>query len=530
MAVTLYDAYGRPVRTRELTREIAAPTLTGIRSVWNETVAGGLTPQRLAALLRNANDGDAHEYLTLAEEMEERDPHYACELGKRKLAVSRLPVTVEAFSDEKKDVEMADAVRALARKPGFRGLVKSLLDGIGKGYSVVEIIWDRSGAKWYPARYEWRDPRFFTFDRTTRRQARLLDEAGSFEGLPLQPCKFLVHAPSLKTGLPIRGGLARLAAWAYLFKNYTLKDWMAFAEVYGMPLRIGKYGPSATEAEIDILKTAVAGLGSDAAAVIPESMLVDLVEAQKNGSIDVYLTLAEYLDAQVSKGILGQTASSSGTPGKLGDEKLQSEVRDDIRDDDAGQLAETLNRDLVKPFIDLNFGTQENYPELRLMEPDTEDVAALVDALDKLVPLGLKVEQSVIRDKLGLPDPDPKAAPEELLGNRPSPALPLQGRAGSAQAANREGETREEAAVIPALVDRLGKAASPRTDAWIDTLKKRIDEAGSLEELPEIILAAYPEMSVEALAGVIAEETMRAFMAGRIEAELSPGKGSGEGL
>ena len=75
MAVTLYDAYGRPVRTQELTREIAAPTLTGIRSVWNETVAGGLTPQRLAALLRNANDGDAHEYLTLAEEMEERDPH-----------------------------------------------------------------------------------------------------------------------------------------------------------------------------------------------------------------------------------------------------------------------------------------------------------------------------------------------------------------------------------------------------------------------------------------------------------------------
>jgi hypothetical protein len=72
---------------------------------------------------------------------------------------------------------------------------------------------------------------------------------------------------------------------------------------------------------------------------------------------------------------------------------------------------------------------------------------------------------------------------------------------------------------MSALTDRLGKAAAPQTDDWIDTLKKRIDTAGSIEELPGIILASYPDMSVEALAGIVAEETMRAFMAGRIDAE-----------
>lgn len=525
MAVTLYDAYGRPVRTQELTREIAAPALAGIRTVWNETVASGLTPGRLAALLKSAGDGDARGYLTLAEEMEERDPHYACELGKRKLAVSRLPVTVEAFSDDKRDVELADAVRSLARKPGFGGLVKALLDGIGKGYSVVEIIWDRSGEKWFPARYEWRDPRFFTFDRVGQREVRLLDEADAFEGLPLQPYKFCVHVPLLKTGLPIRGGLARLAAWAYLFKNYTLKDWVAFAEVFGMPMRVGKYGPSATEAEINILKTAVANLGSDAAAVIPESMIIDFVEAQKTGAVQVYKDLAEYLDNQVSKGVLGQTASSSGTPGKLGDEKLQSEVRDDIRDDDAGQLAQALNRDLVKPFIDLNFGPQENYPELRLAAPDAEDVAALVDALDKLVPLGLKVEQSVIRDKLGLPDPDPKAAPEELLGAIP-PGPPVVKEGGTA--ANRE-ETELTTEFTPeqqALENLAERAISAAALALAENERLIVDAvmgSSSFEEAMQKVMELYPAMNMDRLASILEAALIGAQGFGRFTAAEESG-------
>ncbi len=421
---TLYDAYGRPVKTGDLTKEFAAPTLTGVRTIWDDTVASGLTPQRLAALLTAAAQGDHYEYLTLAEEMEERDLHYQCELSKRKLAVSRLPAVVEAYSDNDHDQRLADAVRDLVRRPGFRGLLKDLLDGLGKGYAVCELDWDRRGATWYPQRFVWRDPHFFQFDQVTRSELRLRDEADLVNGLPLAPYKFIVHIPKLKSGIPLRGGFARLAAWAFMVKGYTTKDWLAFAEVFGMPLRMGKYGSGASETDINILKMAVANLGSDAAAVFPESMQVELVEAaSKAGSAEFFKLLAGYFDDQISKGILGQTASSSGTPGKLGNEVLQAEVRDDIRDDDAEQLAETLNRDLVRPFIDLNFGPQENYPELKLFRAEKDDIDTLTTALKELVPLGLRVEQSVVRDKIGLPDPDPDARPEDLLGAlQPDPA------------------------------------------------------------------------------------------------------------
>ncbi|MBU4318694.1 MAG: DUF935 domain-containing protein [Proteobacteria bacterium] len=407
--MTLYDQYGRPIQSDDLKREVAAPSMTGVRSMWNESVASGLTPQRLASILLGAAQGDHNDYLTLAEEMEERDLHYACELGKRKLAVSKLPIVVESATDKETDKKLADAVRQLVKRAGFRGLLKDLLDALGKGFSVVEIIWDRSEAIWRPKRYEYRDPHWFTWDRASMREIRLLDEKNIAEGIELPPFKFIVHTPRLKSGIPIRSGFARLSAWAYMCKGYTIKDWLAFAEVFGMPFRLGKYSPGATKDDIDVLKMAVSNLGTDAAAIFPVGMEIELKEVSKQASTDFFERLAQFLNNQVTKGILGQTATTEGTPGKLGNESAQQEVRHDIRDDDAGQLEATLQRDLIIPFIDLNYGPQQNYPSIKLFAKRKGDMVVFADALAKLVPLGLKVEASVVRDRLGLPDP-PKGA------------------------------------------------------------------------------------------------------------------------
>ena len=172
--IRIYGPDGRPVRKRALTREAGQPTLTGVRQVSrHESMAIGLTPRRLAAILRMAAEGDYQhdDYLTLAEEMEERDPHYAAVLGVRKRAVSGLDPAVESATDDSADVELADAVRDLVRRPEFASLLEDSLDALGKGFSAVEIIWDRSGPQWKPARYEWRDPRFFVFDRDRRPHA-----------------------------------------------------------------------------------------------------------------------------------------------------------------------------------------------------------------------------------------------------------------------------------------------------------------------------------------------------------------------
>ena len=94
----ILDQYGKQVRKNMLGKEIAAPGVTGVRSLWNfGQVATGLTPAGMASVLRDAAEGGDHDaYLTLAEEMEERDAHYSSVLGTRKRAVSGLPVVIEA--------------------------------------------------------------------------------------------------------------------------------------------------------------------------------------------------------------------------------------------------------------------------------------------------------------------------------------------------------------------------------------------------------------------------------------------------
>lgn len=515
--VMLYDYAGRPVKTGELGRELAAPSLTGVRNVWGWQAAFGLTPERLGRILAAASDGDIQAYLTLAEEMEERDLHYRCEIGKRKLAVTGLPVTVESASDDRRDIELTDAVRELVRCPGFRGLMGDLLDGLGKGFSVCEIIWQR-GRHWRPERYEWRDPRFFVFDRESGRHLRLLDDAAGYEGVELAPYKFLVHMPHLKTGLPIRGGIARVAAWAWMCKNFVVKDWMAFAEVYGMPLRLGKYQPGADARDIAILKSAVANLGSDAAAVIPESMLIEFVEtARSGGGQELYLKLADWLDTQVSRGILGQAATTQGTPGRLGNDQAQAEVREDIRDDDALQLAETINRDLVKPYIDLNFGPQDRYPQILIKAVEQEDLTLLAEALARLVPLGLKVEQSEIRDKFGLSEPADDA--ELLVPPAPS-ALPGAQESAPGQADRAMNSVQADAgAPIPeALFTASRDRSSLAMLGVVEAAEQLLGEVDSLEEFRERLIDLFAESDPEGLAEVLAQAGLLANLAGRLEA------------
>ncbi|WP_372069759.1 DUF935 domain-containing protein (plasmid) [Tistrella mobilis] len=419
---------GRPI-TRASRPRPQAVTTTGIASPWTETVAGGITPYRLASILRAAADGDGRAYALLAEEMEERDPHYASVLGTRKRAVSGLDLQVEAHSDKAQDLAIADAVRDMLTELDTEAVIEDLSDGFGKGYSVARIEW-QWGKVARPVAIEHVPAHLVLWDRTDGKTPLIPTEANPM-GERLEPFGWIFHAPRLKTGLPLRGGLARLVAAAWMCKAYGLRDWLAWAEVYGMPLRVGRYGASATEDDIATLVSAVANVGSDAAAVIPESMRIEFIEAARGSATDVFERLATYLDKQVSKAVLGQTMSTDDGA-SLAQARVHDEVRTDIQISDAKQIARTLRRDLVAPFVAFNFGAGAAVPMVALPVPEPEDTKALVDAIAKLVPLGFRVEQSIIRDKLGIPDPAADARPEDLLS--PMPAAPVV--AANARAAN----------------------------------------------------------------------------------------------
>ncbi|MEO1000992.1 MAG: DUF935 domain-containing protein, partial [Pseudomonadota bacterium] len=416
----LLDYLGRPVRRRELTEPQAPVSVGSLRSPWAEPITGGITPARLAAILRSAADGTTRDYVQLAQEMEEKDPVYASALGVRKRAVSGLSPVVTAASEDAQDVRIAEDVEAaISEHPDLPDLVEDMLDALGKGWSAMEIDWETSARQWSPRGFRWRDPRHFLWDRETGEELRLIDEADAGEGVALAPFRWIVHRPRLKSGLPLRGGLARLAAFGWVCKAYAVKDWVAFAEIYGMPLRLGRYGPEATNEDVRILARAVSRLGHDAAAVFPRSMEIEFQEAAKNSGEIVFEPLARWLDEQVTIGVLGQTMTTQDGS-SLSQAKVHNDVRGDIQLSDARKVAAALTMQLVRPWVDLNYGPQARYPILTLPVPEAEDVAALTGAVSALVPLGMRVGQRALREKLGLPEPDKG---EELL-EAPAPSLP----------------------------------------------------------------------------------------------------------
>ena len=405
--------YDEDISKEKLSEQKAYPVPNSNRSLWGGGIVRGLTPEKLAGILDQVRNGDdPAEYLEIAKELEERDAHYRSVLSTRKHAVESLDLYVEPAGDSSKEKEIAEAVEQdIVKHADIKDVIKNSTDAFGKGFAVTENIWDTTGTRWKPGELIFRDPRWFAYDKETGKLC--LHEPHGNTLTPLKSPYYIIHEPNLLSGLPITSGLSFTALFYWLIKTYDVTSWAAFADRFGYPVRLGKYGKKASDKDIATLKRAVAAIGSDVGAVIPDSMIIDIVESKTTASnAEVYEKLAGWVDKQLSKLVLGQTATTEGTPGKLGDDKSQQEVRQDILKADVSQLEKTLHRDLTIPYVNFNFGRQEAYPQIKIKYIEPKNISLIVDSIAKLVPLGLKVSETEVRALLGLGTP---AEDEEIL-------------------------------------------------------------------------------------------------------------------
>ena len=304
-----------------------------INDRYSDYPSRGLNPVKLASILRDADEGNVRSQMELFEEMEEKDAHLFSQMQTRKLAVTGLDWEVQPFSpDDEQDKAIAEWIKdQLLGIENLDDILTDLLDAIGKGVSIMEIIWgvDSDGFKVIEdIRYV--HQKKLVWDWETDDMLVCTEQFPN--GIHLPKNKFVVHRYKAKSGHPSRAGIMRIVSWMYLFKNYTVKDWVSFCEVYGMPLRIGKYDPGASEADKQELLDAIVRIGSDAAGIIPETTMIEFKEANKTTSADIYEQLARYCDEQISKAILGQTLTSDSGGGSYAQSKTHNEVRHDQKE------------------------------------------------------------------------------------------------------------------------------------------------------------------------------------------------------
>jgi len=541
------DRNGNKFRIKHLkTQQTDEAKLGHLQTHYSDHPSRALTPQKLADILIGAEQGNLLAQCELAEDMEEKDGHIFAELQKRRRALLGVNWNIvpprNASADEIKDTDMLQ--EHIEDITFLDDVIFDMSDAILKGFSNQEITWQQQGSSlgsslskgiWLPEKIEFKDPSWFMTHPAqepgqNRNELRLRNN--SSEGEALQPFGWISHSHKTKSGYLARSGLARILAWPYLFKNYSVRDLAEFLEIYGLPLRLGKYPTGASQDEKNTLLNAVMSIGHNAGGIIPKGMEIDFQEAAK-GTQQPFEYMISLMEKTISKAVLGGTLTSQAD-GKSSTNALgnvHNEVRQELRDSDLKQIAATLNRDLVLPMYMFNcksFSNPNRQPRFEFDITEPEDIKAFSDSLPNLVDIGFQIPVNWAQDKLQIPEPQKNervlaraaAAPvsEDLTEKKEDPAAKL-------KALNKIAALKAKS-VKPDQLDNFTKQLtnemSPVLKGFTSEVQQMVEQADSLEALQ--LLLADLDLDVNEASEVMQQAFVVSELAGRFDVNNESGE------
>jgi len=383
--------------------------------------SAGLTPARALALLHAADAGTPAQQFELYREMLDKWPRLAAVEATRRLALTGLPWEISA--DESRPLHpLAEAAaddcrEILGRIDAMRDALDHMARAIGFGVSVIELVWEKSRlvdlvpVPWSRLLADAHEP--WRLCVRTQRHAT--------HGVPLdaRPAKWLVHRPRPALGRNFDAGLLRSSLLLYLAQNLSLKDWLVYSQIAGMPIRIGRFEPGATEDERKELFKMLSTVATDAVAVISRNVDIQMLETGRAGEA-AYRTLQDYCNTEITILWLGQHLTTDiRNSGSRAAAEIHDRVREDLLVDDIADESQTIRRNLLTPLVQARFGPEAPVPHFRRSLIQSVDTRVLAETLAIAVgKLGLRVPSAWVHRALGIPEP---AADEPVLepGDQP---------------------------------------------------------------------------------------------------------------
>ena len=515
--MAIVNIHGNPIQLEREPQTENDSVLGLLRRHYSDHPTVGLTPGKAAMALRDAEHGNLISQCELAEDMEEKDSHLQSELGKRRRSLLSVPWTIKPprnpSTEEQRDADMLTEL--LEDFTWFKDCIFDATDAILKGFSAQEFTgWEQVEGLMLPKGLEWRDPAWFQTHPDDRNQLRLRD--GTYEGADLIPFGWVVHNAKSKSGYLARTGLIRTLVWPFLFKNYSVRDLAEFLEIYGLPVRLGKYPEGATDKEKTTLLNAVLSIGHNAGGIIPRGMEIDFQNAA-SGQADPFVLMMDWCERSMSKAILGGTLTSQAD-GKSSTNALgnvHNEVRMEVRDSDVSQLAATITRDLIYPLYALNgksFQSTRRLPRFEFDTSEPEDVSQYADSLPKLVNIGFQIPVAWAHEKLQIPQGDgnepvlkvaaPAMVPTATLSSSQSPGWAV---------LSQQAQQKDKADVFSS---KLSQASEPEITNWVNEIDALLGSVSSLEEFRDQLLTRYKNLPIDELATLMQRALVAAELAG----------------
>lgn len=414
---------------------------------------GSLTPQDVDWIMTTANSGDTVELSKLAVEIEEKNWDIQTAMQTRRNALLGCEWSVEPAdtSDAGRNAAkgLEKALRAAGNLNGldtFSDLISDMMGAVIAPFAISELIWDSAALSGFSSI----EGRHFTLRDSY--ELRLITRENP-SGMELPPHKFVVHYNRRSGGDMARGGLIRTLAWLHVFQNYPIKDWLGFAERFGMPFIVAKVDRNTYDDNRSAIHSMIRNFGPSGGGVFDRNTEVQLLQAATDGG-NVYRSLLDYTGDAITKVLLGQTASSGDSAGLSGGD-AQSRVRQDILEADARALESTITSQIAAPWTYFNHGNAP-VPLFKIDASEADDKKAeaevkLIDAqtIQTLASVGYRADVKEVSERFGF-----------VLTYEPPPAPPQ----GNAFAMAAEAKKKALNPEVKSLADALDAYLLPLAD------------------------------------------------------------------
>ncbi|MFH1070490.1 MAG: DUF935 family protein, partial [Candidatus Glassbacteria bacterium] len=376
--------------------ELSAPLTDRLNRIFGRWVEN---PDR--TLADNSSEG-----ITLYNEMLRKDSQLAMCFRQRALSVMAQPWRIMPGGKLREDHERAAWVETVLREVHNFHLSRTrFFRGVSHGYAPAEIVFERRGDGTVGLQgFRTRDPERFRFDGEGR--LLLVDGPGSVP-LKMPARKFVLNTWGSDES-PYGQGLLRELYPLWFFKNNALKELVRFVEKFGAPYLWANYPRGLPAAEQDALLEVLKLMQSNTVGIGPEGTEFKIDEIGRQGVVEVFrFIIAEYVDRQYAKTVLGQTLSTESASGTYALAKFQKSGLQNIIEDDSLWQQEQLDG-VIRTLIEINFGPLPagRYPRFRIAYEEDRDLQSYLRAVSLAVnELGLTVGQNWLREQIGFPAP-----------------------------------------------------------------------------------------------------------------------------
>jgi phage gp29-like protein len=351
--------------------------------------------------------------------------------NRRKNLTKSLDWDIEQGDATDKELEICElTIKLLAdQRTKMKDIISQSLNPIGFGYSVFEIVWGMIDGKLLPVSLQEKPREWFSFNMNNE---LVYKSKENYEGIivvgpstpPELKYKFILLQNDSSYDNPYGDKALSRCFWPVTFKRGGMRFFGKFVNKYGMPFLFGKLPRNATtEQHLDLLSK-LENMVEDAVGTGPDDSSLQIIEANKASSADIYERYINLCNNAISKAILTNALSTDiqKSGARAASETGAETIEGGLSEEDRDFPAELFDQ-VFKWVVDINIGSGL-YPTFKAFEE--EDVhKELVDRDAVLTEkFGVKFKKSYITNNYNIPDDEFELEESSADSNQLPPVIP----------------------------------------------------------------------------------------------------------